>query len=67
MSVFKLPKKLCNDIIKMVAKFWWGNKIDKRKVSWVKWDEMEISKHQWGMGFRNLECFNQALLAKQGW
>lgn len=29
MSVFKLPMRLCNDIQKVVARFWWGFKKDK--------------------------------------
>ena len=35
MSCFKLPDSLCKDLNSMVSKFWWGQKSDERKISWV--------------------------------
>lgn len=65
-SVFKLPIQLCRDLNSMVSQFWWGQKANERRIHWVKWEEMCLSKKRGGMGFRDLLNFDLALLAKQG-
>ena len=50
MSCFKLPVGLCTEIESLIRKFWWGQKGDRRKVHWVKWETLCKPKYVGGMG-----------------
>lgn len=67
MSYFKLPTTLCSKHESLIANFWWGQKENKKKIYWVGWEKMCVSKLKGGLGFKKLSTFNLALLAKQGW
>lgn len=57
MSFFRLPQTLCDDIHRMMGRFWWGSTTAKRKIHWKKWADLCLPKELRGLNFRNLVDF----------
>lgn len=67
MSYFKLPSTFCVEMESLMANFWWGQKEEEKKIHWIGWDKLCLSKFHGGLGFKKISTFNLAILAKQGW
>ena len=67
MNCFKLPKGICDEINSILANVWWNKKPGKRAMHWVSWKRMGLPKKEGGLGLRDLENFNLALLGKHAW
>ena len=67
MQCFRIPKSIIEGIERMCRNFFWGQKGEEKKMAWVAWDKLYLSKKEGGLGVRNFDVFNRALLAKQAW
>ncbi|XP_058786925.1 uncharacterized protein LOC131661401 [Vicia villosa] len=67
LSFYKAPKVVIAEINKLQSNFLWGGSEETRKTHWVCWKDLCLPVEKGGLGFRNLEEFNNALLLKWNW
>ncbi|KAL2930282.1 hypothetical protein RDABS01_035692 [Bienertia sinuspersici] len=68
MSIYLFPKKVLDRANSTVLSFYWGGseKVGK-PMYWKKQNLLEARKEDRGVGLRNINSLNQALLFRQAW
>ncbi|XP_022004276.1 uncharacterized protein LOC110901804 [Helianthus annuus] len=67
-SLYKAPTKVLKDLEALIKRFLWGGGSgEAKKMHWVAWDRVSISKEEGGLGLSKLKHINIALLSKWGW
>lgn len=54
MNCFLLPKSLCEDLQRILCRFWWCDSEDSRHIHWMSWENMCHPKEDEGLGFWSL-------------
>ena len=67
MSCFLVPKTICKKIMAIMSDYWWKSNTASKGMHWRSWESLCSPKDKGGVGFKDLEAFNTALLGKQLW
>lgn len=67
LSFFRAPKKICLEINVIQSHFLWGGDEGRNKVHWIGWKYLCLQMKEGGLGLKNIEVFNTALMEKWKW
>ncbi|XP_058757341.1 uncharacterized protein LOC131630579 [Vicia villosa] len=67
LSFYLAPKKVVREINRIQSHFLWGGVEEKKCIHWVRWEDVCTPIDKGGLGLKNLEVFNIAILCKWKW
>ncbi|XP_021844939.1 uncharacterized protein [Spinacia oleracea] len=67
LSIYMMPKYVLKRINSLLLRFFWSSSMSSRPIYWRKADVIQQHKADGGLGVRNIENLNKALLFKQAW
>lgn len=67
MKTSYLTESICANIDKLSRNFIWGSNDNCRKVNFIPWSQVLLSKEMGESGFRDAKIMNMAFLLKLAW
>ena len=67
MQVTLFPTSVCQKIDSVLRQFLWKGKVGERCLNYVKWSKVVTPRKYGGLGIRDTQCVNFALLGKLVW
>lgn len=67
MSFYRMPKKVVQILTSAFRNFLWGGVDNKRHIPWIKWGVVTLPLDKGGLGVKDLDLFNKALINKWRW
>ena len=66
-SFFRVPIRVVDKLVRIQRRFLWGGGDDHNKIAWVNWERICLPKESGGLGIKDINKFNLALLGKWKW
>ena len=63
-SLFRVPSRVVDKLVRLQRRFLWGGGPEKNKIAWIRWETVCLPEEKGGLDIKN---FNLALLAKWKW
>lgn len=67
LSFLKMPRGVWQKLFRLQRDFLWGESLERKKISWVRWEEVCTPNTGGGLGMKDLRAFSQSLLSKWKW
>ena len=67
LSFFRVPRRVVERMEGIQRRFLWGGGPEQNKIAWVKWETVCLPKEKGGLGIKDINSFNLALLGKWKW
>ncbi|KAG4954205.1 hypothetical protein JHK87_039799 [Glycine soja] len=67
LSFFRAPATVINRLTAIQRQFLWGGNFEGKKIAWVAWRQVCVSREMGGLGIKDIKVLNNALLIKWKW
>ncbi|XP_058752047.1 uncharacterized mitochondrial protein AtMg00310-like [Vicia villosa] len=67
LSFYKVPEVVLKVLVRIQQELFWNGGMEKRSISWTKWQDVCRRKEEGELGIRCVKSINEAMLGKWRW